>query len=84
MHLSSIGLESLRDLALIIPEILELIPVKLHTCKFGLVYIHIITSFLNVCTTSVTEGEVGPVKVVQAPSNSLLTVPRRWFSCGLF
>ena len=33
---------------------------------------------LNVCTTSVTEVEVAGVKLVQAPSNSLLTVPRRW------
>ena len=23
-----------------------------------------------------------PVKLVEAPSNSLLTVPRRWFCCG--
>ena len=36
VHLSSIGLENFKDLALIIPEILELI--KLHTYKFGLVY----------------------------------------------
>ena len=36
VHLSSIRLENLKDLALIIPEILELI--KLHTYKFGLVY----------------------------------------------
>ena len=38
VHLSSISLENFKDLALIIPEILELI--KLHTYKFGLVYIH--------------------------------------------
>ena len=37
VHLSSISLENFKDLALIIPEILELI--KLHTYKFGLVYI---------------------------------------------
>ena len=36
VHLSSISLENFKDLALIIPEILELI--KLHTYKFGLVY----------------------------------------------
>ena len=36
-HLSSISLENFKDRALIIPEILELI--KLHTYKFGLVYI---------------------------------------------
>ena len=35
VHLSSISLENFKDLALIIPEILELI--KLHTYKFGLV-----------------------------------------------
>ena len=33
VHLSSISLENFKDLALIIPEILELI--KLHTYKFG-------------------------------------------------
>ena len=40
---------------------------------------------LDVCrpTTLVTEGEVGPVKLVWAPSGSLLTVPGRWFWCGL-
>ena len=37
VHLSSINLENFKDCALIIPEILELI--KLHTYKFGLVYI---------------------------------------------
>ena len=37
VHLSSISLENFKDRALIIPEILELI--KLHTYKFGLVYI---------------------------------------------
>ena len=37
VHLSSISLENFRDHALIIPEIFELI--KLHTYKFGLVYI---------------------------------------------
>ena len=36
VHLSSLSLENFKDLALIIPEILELI--KLHTYKFGLVY----------------------------------------------
>ena len=35
LHLSSISLEKFKDLALIIPEILEL--KKLHTYKFGLV-----------------------------------------------
>ena len=40
-HLSSIGLEHFKDRALIIPEILELI--KLHTYKFGLVYISLET-----------------------------------------
>ena len=34
------------------------------------------------CTTSKTEGEVGPAKLVLSPSNSLLTVPRRQFCCG--
>ena len=37
VHLSSIILENFKDRTLIIPEILELI--KLHTYKFGLVYI---------------------------------------------
>ena len=37
VHLFSISLENFKDRALIIPEILELI--KLHTYKFGLVYI---------------------------------------------
>ena len=36
-HLSSMSLENFKDHALIIPKILELI--KLHTYKFGLVYI---------------------------------------------
>ena len=36
VHLSSSSLENFKDLALIIPEIFELI--KLHTYKFGLVY----------------------------------------------
>ena len=36
VHLSSISPKNFKDLALIIPEILELI--KLHTYKFGLVY----------------------------------------------
>ena len=35
VHLSSNSLENFKDLALIIPEIMELI--KLHTYKFGLV-----------------------------------------------
>ena len=34
------------------------------------------------CTTSETEGEVVHVKLVSAPNNSLLTVPRREFCCG--
>ena len=38
VHLSSISLENFKDRALIIPEILALI--KLHTYKFGLVYLH--------------------------------------------
>ena len=38
VHLSSISLENFKDRALIIPEILEFI--KLHTYKFGLVYIY--------------------------------------------
>ena len=37
VHLSSISLEYFNDRALIIPEILEII--KLHTYKFGLVYV---------------------------------------------
>ena len=37
VHLSAIILENFKDLALIIPEILEFI--ELHTYKFGLVYI---------------------------------------------
>ena len=37
VHLSSISLENFNDRALIIPEIQELI--KLHTYKFGLVYL---------------------------------------------
>ena len=36
VHLSAISLENFKDLALIIPEILEFI--ELHTYKFGLVY----------------------------------------------
>ena len=36
VHLSSISLENFKERALIIPEILEII--KLHTYKFGLVY----------------------------------------------
>ena len=32
--------------------------------------------------TSETEGEVVHVKLVKAPSNSLLTVPMRSFCCG--
>ena len=34
------------------------------------------------CTTSETEGEVVHIKLVQVPSNSLLTVPMRKFCCG--
>ena len=37
VRLSSISLENFKDLALIIPEILEII--KLQTYKFGLLYI---------------------------------------------
>ena len=40
------------------------------------------TKQLNVFTTSETAGEVGPVKLVKAPRNSLLTVPMRYFCCG--
>ena len=39
VHLSSISLENFKDRALIIPEILKII--KLHTYKFGLVYMFI-------------------------------------------
>ena len=57
----------------------------------ALVTKQIVTIFSKTCdkysysmykrATSVTEGEVGPVKLVKAPppSNSLLTVPRLWF-----
>ena len=38
VHLSSISLENFKDRALIILKILELI--KLHTYKFGLVYVN--------------------------------------------
>ena len=34
------------------------------------------------CSTSETECGVGPVKLVWAPSGSLLTVPGRWFCFG--
>ena len=37
VHLSSISLENFKDRALIIPKILEFI--KLHTYKYGLVYL---------------------------------------------
>ena len=47
VHLSSISLENFKAHALIIPEILDLI--KLHTYKFGLVYIPVSDCFtLNV------------------------------------
>ena len=58
VHLSSISRENFKDHALIIPEILELI--KLHTYKFGLVYvtpyrifliIHVFTSDLVISYT---------------------------------
>ena len=39
VHLSSTSLENFKDRAWIIPEILGLI--KLHTYKFGLVYIYL-------------------------------------------
>ena len=42
VHFSSISLENFKDLALIIPENLELI--KLHTHKFGQVYHRYMTS----------------------------------------
>ena len=45
VHLSSICLENFKDLALIIPEILELI--KLHTYKFGLVYTGVLMSYFK-------------------------------------
>ena len=44
---SSISLENFKDLALIIPEILELI--KLHTYKFGLVYFFFLISTRTPC-----------------------------------
>ena len=34
------------------------------------------------CTTIETEGEVVHVKLVEVPSNSLLTVPMWQFRCG--
>ena len=37
VHLSSISLENFKDRALIIPE--KLVLIKLHTYKFGLVYL---------------------------------------------
>ena len=59
VHLSSTSLEYFKDRTLIIPEILELM--KLHTYKFGLVYIHppqtvfvvgyTVSSCLSVCTS---------------------------------
>ena len=45
VHLSSISLENIKDRALIIREILELI--KLHTYKFGLVYFPIGTASIK-------------------------------------
>ena len=33
-------------------------------------------------TTAYIEGEFVHVKLVYAPSNSLLAIPRRWFCCG--
>ena len=48
VHLSSISLENFKDRALIIPEILEII--KLHTYKFGLVYVGIVNlCILQIC-----------------------------------
>ena len=44
LHLSSISLENFKDRALIIPAMLELI--KLHTYKFGLVYMYQFYSLL--------------------------------------
>ena len=44
VNFSSISLENFKDRAMIIPEILELI--KLHTYKFGLVYIYKINVLL--------------------------------------
>ena len=46
VHRSSISLESFKHRALIIPEILELI--KLHTYKFGLVYLQILLKLTEV------------------------------------
>ena len=35
------------------------------------------------CTTSETEGEVGPIKLVKvSPSSLLQTIPKHWFCCG--
>ena len=44
VHLSSISLENFKDHALTIPEILELI--KLHSYKFGLVYMMSVILFI--------------------------------------
>ena len=60
VHLSSISLENFKDHALIIPEILELI--KLHTYKFGLVYI-----------AEISEVKEQTPTVVQAKSNGSKT-----------
>ena len=47
MHPSSINLENFKDRALIIPEVLEFI--KLHTYKFGLVYVSAIGQDIYIC-----------------------------------
>ena len=39
---------------------------------------------LHFCTTSVTEDEVGALKLVLASSNLSLTLPRRFFCCGSY
>ena len=45
VHLSAIILENFKDLALIIPEILE--SIELHTYKFGLVYYTHVLGFVH-------------------------------------
>ena len=49
VYLSSISLENSKDLALIFSEILELI--KLHTYKFGLVYVDSLNACINLIWT---------------------------------
>ena len=47
VHLSSIIPENFKDLAFIIPEILEFI--ELHSYKLGLVYLYLCCWFFCVC-----------------------------------